>query len=90
MKTLAEQNNIYLNRRLDDLKKLFEEVGSEEFEFSQMLGHKLKGHGETFGFPDISKFGSPLEEASKNKNKALVLELSHELLSLVKKHLGKN
>lgn len=65
---MSDPKKTYLTRRSDDLKELNKSLDQGDFEFSLMLGHRLKGHGDTFGYLEISLLGKKLEEAAKNKD----------------------
>lgn len=69
----------YLNRRKEDLIKLVDSLANNDFEFPQILGHRLKGHGNTFGFLDISLIGKKLEEFSKKQDLENAKKMSEEL-----------
>lgn len=55
---------MYLTRRQTEIGQLKESLAQNSCELSQVIGHRLKGHGETFGFPDISHLGISMEEAA--------------------------
>lgn len=65
---MKEQKLVYLTRRQTEIGQLKESLEQNSFELSQVIGHRLKGHGETFGFPQISKIGIRMEEAAKAGN----------------------
>jgi PAS domain S-box-containing protein len=52
------------NRRLD-LARMQEALAARDFPTVQAIGHNCKGTGIGYGFPDISKLGSAIEEAAK-------------------------
>jgi HPt (histidine-containing phosphotransfer) domain-containing protein len=68
METIKAQKLVYLTRRKAEVLDLKEGLIQNNFDFFLVVGHRLKGHGETFGFPVISQFGVEMEEAAKNFN----------------------
>lgn len=68
MEIMKEQRLVYLSRRQTEVAQLKESLAQESFDFAQVVGHRLKGHGETFGFPYISSLGITMEEAARAKD----------------------
>ena len=68
MEILRDQKIIYLTRRQTEVEQLKKSLEENNFEMAEMIGHRLKGHGETFGFPLISSIGVTIELAAKEKN----------------------
>ncbi|MFN7905286.1 MAG: Hpt domain-containing protein [Pseudobdellovibrionaceae bacterium] len=66
----------YLERRKADLEKCFIAISCRQFEEIESIGHKIKGNGTTFGFPELSELGSEMEAAAKAKNQEVVLQLT--------------
>ena len=69
MEIMKDQKLVYLTRRQTEVAQLKQSLEEESFELALMIGHRLKGHGETFGFPLISNIGIEMELAAKEKNK---------------------
>ena len=82
MQILAEQKLKYLSRRKTEIQQLRDSVSAGDFELAGEIGHRLKGNGGTFGYPQISAIGVSLEDASKAKDKNKLLE-SIEKLNLI-------
>ncbi len=82
-----EQKIKYLNRRLIEIDELKKYIIDEDFDAAFATGHRLKGNGSTFGFPDISKLGLTLELAALEGNKEKLSEVIEEIESNVKEHL---
>jgi hypothetical protein len=74
-----DQKFIYLTRRQAEVVKLKETLTDEVVELTLTIGHRLKGHGETFGFPKISAIGVLMESAAKSKDLVKLKEIIHEL-----------
>lgn len=92
MEILRDQKLVYLTRRQTEVEQLKQSLDQNSFELAEMVGHRLKGHGETFGFPLISSIGVSIELAAREKNmeklKDAVKSLDesiNENLQLVKK-----
>ena len=68
MEIMKDQKLVYLTRRQTEVTQLQESVTQGSFELAQIIGHRLKGHGETFGFPNISSFGVLMEQAAKEQD----------------------
>ena len=69
MEIMKDQKLVYLTRRQTEVAQLKQSLNEESFELALMIGHRLKGHGETFGFPRISNLGIEMELAAKEKDK---------------------
>lgn len=74
MEILKEQKLIYLTRRQTELAQLKQSLADQDFELALTVGHRLKGHGETFGFPLISSIGVKMEKAAQDHNMELLKE----------------
>ena len=68
MEILKDQKLVYLTRRQTEIVQLKLSLEENSFEMAEMIGHRLKGHGETFGFPLISSIGVSIELAAKERN----------------------
>ncbi len=87
METMKEQKLVYLTRRQTEVGQLKVSLEQNNFELSQIIGHRLKGHGETFGFPQISSFGILMEEAAKGQDMEKLREIIHSLEEVVHENL---
>ena len=65
---MKDQKLVYLTRRQTEVAQLKQSLVEDSFELALMIGHRLKGHGETFGFPHISDIGVQMELAAKEKD----------------------
>lgn len=79
MEIMKDQKLVYLTRRQTEVEQLKQSLGDESFELALMIGHRLKGHGETFGFPHISSIGVQMELAAKEKNMDKLKEMVNSL-----------
>lgn len=87
MEIMKDQKIVYLTRRQAEVVQLKESLGKEDFELSQIVGHRLKGHGETFGFPKISALGVSMEEAAKERNLEKLREVVKTLDDMVEENI---
>lgn len=76
---MKDQKLVYLTRRQAEVVQLKQSLVEENFELALMIGHRLKGHGETFGFPHISSIGVQMELAAKEQDMEKVKELVKSL-----------
>lgn len=76
---MKDQKLVYLTRRQTEVAQLKQSLGEDSFELALMIGHRLKGHGETFGFPHISNIGIQMELAAKEKDMAKLKETVNSL-----------
>ena len=86
MEIMKDQKLVYLTRRQTEVAQLKQSLEEESFELALMIGHRLKGHGETFGFPLISNIGIEMELAAKEKNKVKL----RSMLNLLDENIEEN
>lgn len=81
-----EARGIYLERRVDELRKCVAALKSEDWDLIRRVGHKVKGNAETFGFERLTPIAISLELAAKAKSAAAVQaalsQLEKELAAL--------
>lgn len=65
---LAEIMPRYLEIRQKEMLELEQAVESEDFDQIRMLGHKLKGTGSAYGFDELSRLGTLIEDKACEKN----------------------
>lgn len=83
-----EQVKRYLKRRLDEIEELKKSLITNDYEVPTNIGHRLKGNGVTFGFPQISEVGKKIENAALVKNKLELLNALEEFVSIVHDNLN--
>ena len=81
------QKMIYLSRRQSDVVKLKGNFSEENFELALTIGHRLKGHGESFGFPVISSLGTTMESAAKERDENKLIEIIEKLDSNIEENI---
>ncbi len=76
----------FLARKDKDVIELRDALKRNDHETVEILGHRMKGAGEAFGFEEVSEIGKYLELAAKNwrseEVRRLVEELSRYLESI--------
>jgi HPt (histidine-containing phosphotransfer) domain-containing protein len=87
MQILNEHKLRYLSRRLIEIEELKKSLEVENYELAITIGHRLKGNGETFGFPEISTIGISLEQAALLHDKVKMKESIDNLLQNVSENL---
>lgn len=85
---LPEQQLKYLSRRGSDITDLKMSLETQDYSKLIMIGHRLKGSGQTFGFPLISSLGRSIEEAARLENVAALKGLILDLETAVEKYLA--
>jgi len=79
MEIMKDQKLVYLTRRQTEVAQLKQSLIEDSYELALMIGHRLKGHGETFGFPHISDIGVQMELAAKEKDMPKLREMVKSL-----------
>jgi len=69
----------YLAGRHEDLGKMRAMLEESDFEGLRVLSHNLKGSGESYGFPELSRLGRDLEKSTNPINAAGTGELLAQL-----------
>lgn len=87
MQILKEHKVKYLNRRIAEIDELKKSLEDEDYNVAVTIGHRLKGNGETFGFPAISSLGMSMEEAGAAKDKEKLRAVINDLDSVVEENL---
>jgi HPt (histidine-containing phosphotransfer) domain-containing protein len=87
MEIMKDQKLVYLTRRQTEVSQLKQSLVEDSFELAIMIGHRLKGHGETFGFPHISDIGVQMELAAKEKNMTKLREMVKSLDESIEENL---
>lgn len=59
----------YLRRRLSDLEHLERALMKSDYDTCQLIGHRIKGSAQTFGFDDLANLAFSLEKNAKQRDK---------------------
>lgn len=62
----------YVTRRQEDFEKCLLAFAKRDYADIEMIGHKMKGNGTTFGFPELSELGESLETGALAKDHDLI------------------
>jgi len=73
----------YLNRRLDDVKKLRLNIDTNDYSFAIKIGHQIKGNAVTFEIPQIASIGSEIEKAAQGRDREKLIILIQKMESLI-------
>ncbi|MDD4973004.1 MAG: Hpt domain-containing protein [Bacteriovorax sp.] len=87
MHILVEHKKKYLDRRKSEIEELKQSLNNNDFDIAINIGHRLKGNGETFGYPVISALGISLEQAGIVKDKEKLREVIEQLAKNVEQSL---
>jgi HPt (histidine-containing phosphotransfer) domain-containing protein len=71
----------YLSARVKEIPVFHDLLERLDFAELQRLAHNLKGTGTSYGFPNITRFGSAMEQASKKRD---IQGVSREIEDLTK------
>ena len=62
----------YVQRRSEDLVACKQAIESRDYAVIENIGHKMKGNGLTFGYPELADIGKDLEGAAVEKDIDLI------------------
>ncbi|HLS84786.1 MAG TPA: Hpt domain-containing protein [Burkholderiales bacterium] len=69
-KDLEDLIPVFMNNRHKELETLKAAVAAADFERLRQLGHRMKGVGNSYGFEQISAFGSQIEDGARSGDRA--------------------
>lgn len=58
----------YYSRRKEDLQECRKSLISQDYAIIERIGHRLKGNGVTFGYPELSKLGEDMENSARSSD----------------------
>ena len=79
MEVPKELKQYYINTFDDKLKQLDELIAKNDLPGIKEFGHKLKGSGSSYGFPEISIIGQELEKLESSNAMPLAKVLRERL-----------
>lgn len=65
----------YLDRRWKDLDAARTALAASDLKSLERIGHQNKGSGASYGYEELTRWGSDLEEAARAGNRELCGEL---------------
>lgn len=74
---------MYIGRRKAEILEIMNCLRSNDYEQIALLGHRMKGNGVSFGFPEISRLGERIETQAKSGQRDEVETSLHELIAWV-------
>jgi signal transduction histidine kinase/CheY-like chemotaxis protein len=69
----------FLAGRGNNIVKIRKELDAGSFEGIRVMGHEMKGSGESFGFTEITRLGAAIEEAALAEDAERVARLTNHL-----------
>ena len=69
----------YLQARRTDIQAVLTALDNFDYETIRTVGHKMRGSGTGYGFPEITAVGQRLELAAEDRNPQLIRERVDEL-----------
>jgi len=79
----------FMGRRAKDVIEIESFLQDSNYCEIAKIGHKLKGHGESYGFKVLSVIGSRIESSAKKNNRAMLIQLLGEMTVVVDELKGK-
>lgn len=84
-----ELRNQYIQRRHEELGTYMQSLKSRDFEMMGHIGHRMRGNGISFGFPELSVLGEKIEMAAKKQEISELRFLSIEFTNWIDSHTTK-
>jgi HPt (histidine-containing phosphotransfer) domain-containing protein len=69
-KDLEDLIPVFMSNRRKEVEVLRVALAAADFEQLRQLGHRMKGVGNSYGFPLVSKFGKQIEEGVSKGDRA--------------------
>jgi HPt (histidine-containing phosphotransfer) domain-containing protein len=67
-KDLEDLIPVFLKNRTKELDSLSAALKAGDYEQLKQLGHRMKGVGNSYGFPPISEFGKLIEDSARKSD----------------------
>ncbi|MEZ4416276.1 MAG: Hpt domain-containing protein [Gemmatimonadota bacterium] len=71
----------YLKARREEVQRISAAVQNADLGELQLIGHRLKGSGAGYGFPDITRLGAAIEDGAGAGDLAAVVRAVRGLVS---------
>lgn len=78
----------YHSRRKEDLELCRKSLTQQDYTVIERIGHRLKGNGVTFGYPELSKLGEEMENSARSSDVSTMRSTVNELEDWVVRHQG--
>ncbi len=69
-KDLEDLIPVFLKNRAKEVESLRVAIAASDFEQLRQIGHRMKGVGTSYGFPQVSEIGKGVEEGARSGNRA--------------------
>jgi HPt (histidine-containing phosphotransfer) domain-containing protein len=66
----AERIRVYVERRREELARCQAGLRSGDYDWAELMGHRLRGNAATFGFPELGEIGERIERAARDRDRA--------------------
>lgn len=76
----------YVLRRKSEIGKIKESLLNSDFETVNVIGHRMKGNGVSFGFPELTDLGEQLESAAQASDRLTIEVLLGHLNAWAETH----
>jgi HPt (histidine-containing phosphotransfer) domain-containing protein len=73
----------YIQRRKTELGTYLQALRSKDFETLRHIGHRMRGNGVSFGYPELSVLGEKIEAAANKQELAELRIFSIEFTNWV-------
>ncbi len=78
----------YIQRRKTELGTYLQALRGQDFETLRHIGHRMRGNGVSFGYPELSELGEKIEAAANKSELADLRILSIEFTNWVDMQTG--
>ena len=69
-KDLEDLIPVFLKNRAKEVDALRVALAAADFEQLRQIGHRMKGVGTSYGFPQVSTFGKGVEDGARSGDRA--------------------
>jgi HPt (histidine-containing phosphotransfer) domain-containing protein len=73
---LRELIPVFLENSQKAFQSLIQAIAAADFEMVRLIGHRMKGSGNSYGFAPISAIGMEIEETAKRNDKTELIRLA--------------
>lgn len=69
----------YLANRAADVARIRAALDAADFETARQIAHAMKGSGGSYGLPEVSRFGTSMEESASQRDAEATANLAARL-----------